>query len=339
MPLPSPAAPTSDFAVLQRQIREAGLLQRHAWGFSGKIVITALLWMVGIAVLFATDNIWFLLLDAIYMAFVYGQIGLLGHDAGHYQIFNRSRLNDLIGYPCSFLVGISKQSWVEKHNRHHAHPNREAHDPDIDFPMVAFSEEQVRKKSGWKLWCVRHQGWLFPLLLPLVCVSLRLTGVRYFFSQPLKQIWLDLTLYITHFVGYFGLLFILLTPLQALVFIVVHQLLFGAYLGMVFAPNHKGMEIIAADAKIDFVREQVLTSRNIKGHPFTDFWYGGLNYQIEHHLFPHMPRINLRRAGSIVREFCASRGISYHETNWVRSLWEVWSAMRDVATFARAERA
>ncbi len=328
-------AATSDFATLQTRIRDVGLLQRRPSRFATKIVVTALLWTVGIAVLFLTDNVWLLILDAVYMAFVYGQIGLLGHDAGHYQIFQRSRWNDAIGYPCSFLVGISKQSWVEKHNRHHAHPNREGHDPDIDFPMIAFSEEQAQQKTGWKLWCVRYQHWLFPLLLPLVSISLRLTGLRYFFSQPLRKTWLDLSLYTAHFIGYFGLLFLLLTPLQALGFIVVHQLLFGAYLGMVFAPNHKGMEMFGADAKIDFVREQVLTSRNIKGHPLTDFWYGGLNYQIEHHLFPHMPRVNLRRAGAIVREFCASRGISYHETGWIRSLWEVRSALQEVALLAR----
>lgn len=330
-----PAAPTSDFAVLQHAVREAGLLQRRAWRFSPKIAITALLWAIGIAGLFLTDNVWLLLLDAAYMAFVYGQIGLLGHDAGHRQIFNRTKLNDIVGYPCGFLLGISTQNWIEQHNTHHAHPNREGHDPDIDFPMLAFSEEQIEGKTGWRLWCVKNQGWLFPLLLPLTAISLRITSARFFLSRPVREIWLDAGLYLLHFVAYFGLLFLLLSPLQALLFIVVHQVLFGAYLGMVFAPNHKGMESFGADEKIDFVREQVLTSRNIKGHPLTDFWYGGLNYQIEHHLFPHMPRLNLRQASHIVREFCQRRGISYHETGWLRSLWEVRQAMQSIALLAR----
>ncbi len=329
------ALPENDFLTLQHAVREAGLLQRRAWRFTTKILLAGLLWSIGIAVLFLTQNPWLLLLDAVYLAFVYGQIGLLGHDAGHRQIFNRTVLNDVVGYPCSFLIGMSKQSWIEKHNRHHAHPNREGHDPDIDFPMLAFSEEQLRDKTGWKLWLVRQQGWLFPFWLTLIAVSLRVNGARYLLSHPIKEVWLDLGLYLSHFVLYFSLLFFLLSPLQALLFIVVHQLLFGAYLGMVFAPNHKGMEMIAADAKIDYVREQVLTSRNIKGHPFTDFWYGGLNYQIEHHLFPHMPRLNLRRASTIVREFCQARGIKYHETSWWESTIEIGRSMRSLAQLAR----
>jgi fatty acid desaturase len=326
---------TSDFGELQRRIRAAGLLQRRLAYFVGKIIVVALLWSIGIAVLVFSRNLAILLLDAVYMAFVYGQIGLLGHDAGHQQIFNKTKLNDIVSYPCGLLVGISQKSWTEKHNRHHAHPNREGHDPDIDFPILAFSKEQVREKKGWKLWCVQHQAWLFPFLLPLVSISLRLTSLHYFFTRPIKEIWLDVAMYFGHFVWYFGLLFLLLSPLEAVLFIVVHQLLFGAYLGMVFAPNHKGMAIIGADQQIDFVREQVLTSRNIKAHAVTDFWYGGLNYQIEHHLFPTMPRNRLRAASKIVREFCAERGISYYETGWFPSLLEIWTFMREIGALAR----
>ena len=89
-----------------------------------------------------------------------------------------------------------------------------------------------------------------------------------------------------HFALYFGLLFSVLEPLQALLFIAVHRGLFGTYMVSIFAPNHKAMPLLERDSKVDFLRRQVLTSRNVIAHPITDFWYGGLNYQIEHHLFP-----------------------------------------------------
>ena len=79
-------------------------------------------------------------------------------------------------------------------------------------------------------------------------------------------------------------------PVQALVFIAVHQGLLGLYLGSVFAPNHKGMPILSKDDDSDFLRRQVLTARNVRGGRLTDLLLGGLNYQIEHHLFPSMPR-------------------------------------------------
>ena len=109
--------------------------------------------------------------------------------------------------------------------------------------------------------------------------------------------------------GYLAVVFLVLSPVKAVVFILVQQGLFGLYLGCSFAPNHKGMPILAADDHTDFLRRQVLTSRNVRGSWLVDFALGGLNYQIEHHLFPSMPRPNLRRAQPIVREFCRQHGL------------------------------
>jgi fatty acid desaturase len=81
------------------------------------------------------------------------------------------------------------------------------------------------------------------------------------------------------------------------------------------------------------LREQVLTARNFYGNWFIDLVYGGLNYQIEHHLFPSMPRNNLRRARPIVRMYCQTQGIAYCETSLVQS----WSEI--VAHFGGVSRA
>ena len=95
----------------------------------------------------------------------------------------------------------------------------------------------------------------------------------------------------------------------------VRQAVFGLYMGSAFAPNHKGMPVVPRDVTLDFLRRQVLTSRNVRGGWFTDQLLGGLNYQVEHHLFPNMPRGNLRRAQAIVRQYCAERAIQYTETS------------------------
>jgi hypothetical protein len=70
-------------------------------------------------------------------------------------------------------------------------------------------------------------------------------------------------------------------------------------MGAAFAPNHKGMPLVAKEAKLDFFSRQVLTSRNIRGSWLKDNLMGGLNYQVEHHLFPSMARPNLRKAHEI----------------------------------------
>jgi fatty acid desaturase len=115
---------------------------------------------------------------------------------------------------------------------------------------------------------------------------------------------------------------VVLSPLQALAFVAVQQGIFGLYMGCSFAPNHKGMPILSREDDIDYLRRQVLTSRNIRGGRFTDFVFGGLNYQIEHHLFPSMPRPSLRRAQAVVRQFCGEHRIPYKESSVIGSYTE-----------------
>ncbi len=323
----------NDYALLRQRITEAGLFRRYRGWFAWKSTQVAIGVTVSIIVLFLSDTLWVQLLNAAFLAFVSGQVGLLGHDAGHQQIFKRKFFNNLIAYPCGFLLGISTGQWNEKHNAHHAHPNHEDMDPDIDFALVAFSEKQAKASSGLARFIIRQQGWLFLPMLSFVFVTLRKSSFIWVVKN-FRQAWLEAVFLASHFVTYFAVIFLALPWVNAIIFIVVHQFLWGFYLGFVFAPNHKGMLITDATMELDFVREQVLTSRNVKPGWITDFVYGGLNYQIEHHLFPNLPRCTLGKARKIVKEFCAERGISYHETSVWQSLREILGHMRMVAKSA-----
>ncbi len=331
------AKPLSDFAQLRALVIEQGLLKRQPAYFITKITATGVLLVLAIVFLLWVNNLLLVFVSAAFFAFVFGQIGLLGHDAGHRQIFASSRKDMAISQVCASLLGISCLQWNEKHNEHHAHPNREDMDPDIDFPMLAFSEEQAKEKRGLWRFIVRHQAILFFPFLCFTGMSLRLNGVKYFLRNKLSKTWLDLSLMVLHFVIYFTLVFSLLTPLHAIVFIVVHQALFGLYLGLVFAPNHKGMPILEKDAKIDFLREQVLTARNVRSNSLVDFWYGGLNFQIEHHLFPTMPQNMLRKARTIIKKFCEEKNIPYYETGVARSYYEIIRHMHKVGSYCRGK--
>jgi fatty acid desaturase len=106
-------------------------------------------------------------------------------------------------------------------------------------------------------------------------------------------------------------------------------------MGASFAPNHKGMPIIPAGSKLDFLRKQVLTSRNVRGGWWATWLFGGLNYQIEHHLFPSMPRPHLAKTRRIVREYCLSIGVPYTETSLMRSYAIVIEYLNRVGLSAR----
>jgi fatty acid desaturase len=138
---------------------------------------------------------------------------------------------------------------------------------------------------------------------------------------------------------YFAVLLYVFSVWQAIAFITVHQVTFGMYMGLVFAPNHKGMPTVGDEDGLDFLRKQVLTSRDITGSAVTDFVYGGLNYQIEHHLFPSMPRNRLGEAQVIVRRFCEERSIPYREAGTIESQREIVSFLHRLGAPLRAERA
>jgi fatty acid desaturase len=240
----------------------------------------------------------------------------------------------------NLAIGLSYGWWVDKHNRHHANPNQEDKDPDIDIGALAFTAEQARAKRGLVTrFIARHQRYLFLPLLLLEAVQLHVSSVQAVAGRGLRhRSWEALTLGL-HAAGFLTAVLLVLSPLKAVVFIVVQQALFGLYLGCAFAPNHKGMPMLAAGDRTDFLRRQVLTSRNVRGSWLTDFALGGLNYQIEHHLFPSMPRPNLRHAQPLVRAFCRQHGVSYCETTLLRSYAQALRHLDDVGRGLRAATA
>ena len=135
-----------------------------------------------------------------------------------------------------------------------------------------------------------------------------------------------------HAALYLAVVLRVLSPLKALAFVAVQQAVFSLYLGISFAPNHKGMPVIESATAAGFARRQVVTARNIRGGRLTTFMLGGLNYQIEHHLFPSMPRPNLPRVQHLVRDFCAATDLGYSEENFAESFRQIIHHLSDTAT-------
>jgi len=314
-------------------------MDKQPFYFTHKIGLTLAALGASIAVVVLIDNLWLQLLNAAFMGLVFTQLGLLGHDAGHRQIFLSSRRNDIIGLAVNFLVGTSLSWWVNQHNEHHVNPNDLENDPHVAIPVLAFSEKQARSKKGFLRFLIRYQAFYFMPMLVAEGIGMRVAGAQYMIARKIKYPIAEPFLMVLHFVLYFSMLFYFLSAWHAVMFIVVHQAFFGLYMGSIFAPNHKGMLTVSKDTKLDFIRRQVLTSRNIKPHWFSDFWYGGLNYQIEHHLFPIIPRNKLRQARTIVKTFCDEHSISYHETSVFGSQREIIGSLHTFSAPLRKKTA
>jgi fatty acid desaturase len=251
------------------------------------------------------------------LAIVLAQFGFLGHDAAHRQIFASHHWNEWTARVVSGLFsGLSYRWWVSKHNRHHLNPNKEGADPDLDPGAFAFTPSAVQSRRGFGRRLARWQGYFFFPLLLLEGLALHVTSIQTIMRrEPMKHRWTEAAFITARLGGYIAVLLIVLPPGKAAAFFGVQMGLFGLLLGGAFAPNHTGMPIVPHNEKIDFLRRQVLMSRNIRGGWPTNFALGGLNYQIEHHLFPSMPRPNLRRAQPIVRDYCSRQRVTYTETS------------------------
>jgi fatty acid desaturase len=341
-PVPSRTSRWSEYTRLSRQIKQAGLLERRRGWYAARIGLNLVLLTAGGVAFFLLGESWWQLLVAAYLAVVATQIAFVGHDAGHRQIFRTRRGNDLVGLVhANLLVGISFGWWVAKHDRHHTNPNHEELDPDIGIAALAFTAAQARGKRGPYRLIARSQAFLFFPLLLLEAGHLHVASLKSVVRGRGRANAGEAVLLLVHVAVYVTALLLVLPPLQAAVFAVVQQGLFGLYLGCSFAPNHKGMPTLTEADELDFLRQQTLTSRNVRGSRFVDFLLGGLNYQIEHHLFPSMPRPNLRRAQPLVRAFCREHDIPYTEASLfgsyaeaLRHLHAVGAPLRPVRTAA-----
>ncbi|MFG1739389.1 fatty acid desaturase family protein [Micromonospora chalcea] len=335
----------SDYARLSRRIAEAGLLERRPGRYALRIALTLGAFVAGWVVVALVGDSWWQLPLAVVMAVATTQVAFLGHDAGHRQMFRRRGPSEAAGLVAGNLaVGLSYGWWVDKHNRHHANPNHTDEDPDVGAGALVWTYEQATATRGLSRWMARRQAWLFFPLLLLEGFALHVASVQALVGRepdgrwrvPMRHRAVEALLLAAHAAGYLGLLFAVMSPGKALLFVAVHQGLWGLYMGCSFAPNHKGMPMPTDEDELDYLRKQVLTSRNVRGGRFVDLALGGLNYQIEHHLFPNMPRANLRRARPLVMAYCAEQGVPYAETGLIESYRQALAHLHDVGRPLRA---
>ncbi|MDR2321347.1 MAG: acyl-CoA desaturase [Microbacterium sp.] len=314
------------FVEVSRVVRETGLMQRTPRFYTLIAAGLAVAFGGAITGFVLLGDSWFQLLIAAVLGILFTQVAFLAHEAAHRQILASGPGNDRLARVLAAVVGMSYSWWDSKHSRHHANPNRVGKDPDIEVDTISFLDEDAAQARGLRRLITRKQGWLFFPLLTLEGLNLHYLGFKHLAQRgPVKNRWSEIGMLAARFVLVLTPIFLVLPLGKAAAFLGVMLAVFGVYMGASFAPNHKGMAVIAPDARLDFFSKQVHTSRNIRGGWWATWLMSGLNYQVEHHLFPNMSRMHLARASEIVREFCATHGVPYTET----SLWRSYAIVID----------
>jgi fatty acid desaturase len=320
---------------LRRTIIAAGLLDRAYRYYLVRTLICVALLGFGPAIAFVLPPaVGWSTLAAIILGFASVQLGLLGHDAGHLAVFRSTRANWRFGQVCwSLTIGIGFWYWRDRHNRHHAHTNDTQDDPEFaGSGIIAFTEEDAASRRGWRRVLARYQALLTPLLLVFMlflALALRVESwsytLRHLYGRRRRAEVVLLVINALAWAAPYAAL-----GMRWLAIFAGSQFVAGLYFALIVAPNHKGMPVWAKGAQLSFLEQQVLSSRNVTAHPVWDFLYGGLNYQIEHHLFPTMPRAHYRRARDFIKPFCRAPGLDYEEQDPLASYRMVLAELRRV---------
>ncbi len=315
---------------LRERLAQAGIFQKQQRYYVWELITVGLGLAVSYALFTRPLGMFALLLNACFLAFLTVKLGFLMHDASHHCLFESGWKNDLVGLIATDLLNGFCYGWYAPlHVRHHSHTNRLDDDPDMVMVHRFFALTPERAARAWvpKRWLIRYQAPLLPFLLPMGAFVLKYFGISFLIRRQSKWRWLEVGLLTIHYTLYFWFLFHFLDSAQAIVIILVHHFVAGIHLAGIQVPNHWGREIPQDDPK-DWLDRQLAVCRNIRTHPAMEFLFGGLNHQIEHHIFPALPRNQILRAVPLVRQFCAEKGVAYHELDLGPACQEVYSAFQ-----------
>jgi len=139
---------------------------------------------------------------------------------------------------------------------------------------------------------------------------------------------------ILHWVWFIGVAWFTPSWTSFFSFMIISEFAGGAGIALIVFMNHYALDHHEQKDRLNrnFLELQLGGTRNIRPHPFMNWLSGGLNLQVEHHLFPTMPRNNLLAVRPLVQQFCKEQGIEYLELSWFDCLVEVEKKLHRVSS-------
>lgn len=334
---------------------EAGLQklreELHARGFGAKptgrmlteLLVHVTLSLGGIA-LFLTFKHW----SAQMLAMLVSTLGSMGvgsnsHTSSHGATSEKPWVNQALTFFGSpFFFGVAATYWWNKHVAgHHRSTNIVGADPDIDFiPLFALTEDELRQSRGWRRWYHRHLQWLvFPIALAFNQFNMQKDGWRFVLTRlrdPARREtshWIDLAAMSLHLLVFVALPMFYFPVADVLAFTLLRWALFGYAMFAMLAPAHwpaaaifRGTEAAKQDA---FPRRQLESTLNFRAGRLGSFFCSGLDYQIEHHLFPKVSHVHHRKLKPLVQAYCAKHGLPHRTLGWGESLRGCLAVLRN----------
>eukprot|EP00741_Cyanophora_paradoxa_P005586 tig00000912_g5415.t1 len=334
------SAMIEDFRQMRKEMQRQGMFESNKLYYLWKLVSLYSIVAAAVYLLATSEGCLGRLAGSFLLGVFFQQSGWTAHDFLHHQVFKTRAINTWLGVIIGNVnQGFSVEWWKNKHNTHHAVPNMVDGDPDIDtLPLLGWTEKTLnRLETPLARFAIRHQVvYYFPLLC-LARISWMLQSLMYacgkmWESEALSVFYKasEVAGLFLHYAWFFALFFLTMPSVgAALGYAFFATASCGMLLGSVFAISHNGMEIFTE--KTDFVRMQAHSSRDVDSNIFSDWFTGGLNYQLEHHLFPTLPRHRLGKSAKMVASFCKKHNIPYESCSFSMGTWKVLKHLMKVS--------
>lgn len=328
----TPSQANKEYIELRKKVTSAGILD-PAYGYYFLVTITDFIgFFFSLYMLITQTNPVLVVGFTVLLAFFSVHIGGLIHDAGHRAIFKSVLFNDLAGSLFAAVITFPFFTWKYRHNAHHASTNVQGEDPDLDIPFL-FTEGEHKKKGGFAKLIGKYQMWLYYPLGSLVSITYRTKAFMYYAKHiRTPKIFIETVIMGAGILLWYIAPFIFFPFWKALAFFIIYNEVAGFFMLNIFAPNHKGMPQLEKNTTLSFLEQQIVTSRNLRGNPLIDYLYIGLNYQIEHHLFPNCPRNKLKKIRPYLIDLCKKYKLDYVEMGPIESNIFILKELNDVAT-------
>lgn len=306
----------NNFNDLKQTVEKAGLLKRVPIRGSFEMIMI----LVAISLTFYTMELWNPILLGLAMTIIFTRSVFVAHDILHNQYFKSKKLSFNLSYTFSNIILANSSAWWNfKHNiNHHTFCNIVGKDEDINAMDRAFTGKYMGGNKILK----KYKYFIFWGAMFFMYPAFIRASFKYVIKN---KHWGEFVMMLLHFPIIWGSIFYTLPISDAIIVALTLNFTLSPWLSFGFITNHLGCEVFNQEEgkKLNWLELQMRTSRSLIGGRVVHWFYGGLNTQIEHHLFPKAPRFNLLKVQNLTREFAKQNNLFYFETTPLRAYIQI----------------
>jgi fatty acid desaturase len=335
--------PLKKLHSLRNELKRRGWYQKKPGRILLELAYHLTLSLGGIAVFVMADS-WILRICGILVSTVGSMsVGTNTHTASHHGTSTKKWVNDALtyfGYPV--FLGLSATYWRYMHViRHHPAPNVIGMDMDHDLtPWFCLVRPQIEETSGLRRFYYEHlQFFVFPFALAFNGFNFQRAGLRYLYSslgdpktRPKTPYVIDVASMLVHYFIWIIVPMAFFPATSVLLFYALRLALLGYAMFAVLAPGHFPDEAIVIEktelGEENFILRQTATSINFRTGFIGRLVCSGLEYQIEHHLFPNLSHVHYPQVSEVVKEFCRENGYPHRTLGWGEAIWKSYKVLR-----------